>query len=33
MEYYINPSVFAQTFELPSDVADKYLILAIGAHI
>lgn len=33
MEYYINPSVFAQTFALPSDVADKYLKLAKGDHI
>ena len=33
MEYFINPSVYAQTFALPSDVADKYLKLAKGEHI
>lgn len=33
MEYFINPSVYSQTFALPSDVADKYLKLAKGEHI
>lgn len=33
MEYFINPSVYAQAFALPSIVADKYLKLAKGEHI
>lgn len=33
MDYYINPSVYASAFALPSDVADKFLKLAKGEHI
>ena len=33
MDYSINSLVFASTFALPSDVADKYLKLAKGEHI